>query len=73
MAGEEQGVASARMVEQERKRLMGRRMLGRDLGHDPNDQAEEDWVKRIASKSEEAHQDHGKFGIAERYHRVRRE
>jgi hypothetical protein len=41
---EEQGIASTRVVEQKRKGLLGRRMLGDELGHGPNDQAEEDWV-----------------------------
>lgn len=74
LAGEQQRVAAPGVVEQKVQGLLQVGVLARrELGHGPDDEAEEDGVEGVAGKGEEAHDEHGPLGVAEGDHGVGRE
>lgn len=57
-AGEEQGIASSRVIEKKLQRLSECRVLANDLKHGPDDKTQKDWVKCVAGKCQKRHDKH---------------
>lgn len=73
LAGEEERVAAAGMLEEEAEGFFHRRAFRAELEDGPDDEPQETWVEGVAGVGEEAHDDQWERCVLEANHRVRSE